>query len=578
MNRFVTIPLLFGAFFLFAAEPNRCTAAESADDASVFAEVLPDLASADLNKMKESQQTLQNLCFRAGAPGSDAEKSELNALMTAQLDQPIDPVAKTWILFQLSRTAADSEVDAIAPLLADSDFRVRQQALRTLVAIRSDKALEAVRNAAQAADDAFKAEIEATLKVVSYDLTIPVETEWPLCLPYADESEVDSWLAGYDSFDVTAKARTVASLAVRGDRKYRGYVLEAVKSDDPDLRADGICALEKLGTDEDLPLLIELAKDPAVERFAIVAADRIEYPGFDEAVLEGLKNADNQDDFFNYTKVAVARHNADALAVIFDGAAKYPAIRANLLEWGAPLAKKSDLSRFIQLMLQVKNSADRQTLQKCVTKIADGDAQPVIDQVNDENRVALVPLIVRIGDENAFLFLYKLFTDGSFAERETAVRGLANLPDAQHAETLLTIAKDRQVSAAGRIAALRAYIRVISLPEDQIGIAITDQEKLAALKSAFNSADRDEERALVLDRVKAVRIPESLAFVLPYVDDPKFTEPATVSVLELAHHDFLRKEDRQAFADALKKVIEKNGKPEWVDEARRYLTAMEASR
>ena len=578
MNRIAPIALLFGALFLFAAEPSRCAAAEPADYASVFAEVLPDLASPDLDKMKEAQLTLQDLCFEAGAPGKDAEKSELNGLMTAQLDQPIDPVAKTWILFQLSRTATDGEVGAIASLLTDSDFRVRQQALRTLVAINTDKALEAVKNAAQTADGAFKAEIEATLKVASYDLTIPVETEWPLCLPYAEDAEVEAWLADYDSFDVTAKARTIASLAVRGDRKYRSYALEAAKSDDPDLRADGVLALEKLGTDEDLPLLIELAKDPAVERFAIVAADRIEYPGFDEAVFEGLKNADNQDDFYNYTKVAVTRHNADAAAVILDGAARYPEIRANLLEWCSAIAKKSDLPRFIQLMLQVKSSADRQTLQKCVTNIADGDAQPVIDQVNDANRVALVPLIGRIGDENAFLFLDKMFTDGNSAEREAAVRGLANLPDAQHAETLLAIAKDDQVSAAGRIAALRAYIRVISLPEDQIGIAITDQEKLAALKSAFNSADRDEERALVLDRVKAVRIPESLAFVLPYVDDPNFTESATVSVLELAHHDFLRKEDPQAFADALKKVIEKNGKPEWVDEARRYLTAMEASR
>ena len=38
--------------------------------------------------MKESQQTLQNLCFRAGAPGSDAEKSEL--LQKALLSLPED--------------------------------------------------------------------------------------------------------------------------------------------------------------------------------------------------------------------------------------------------------------------------------------------------------------------------------------------------------------------------------------------------------------------------------------------------------------------------------------------------------
>lgn len=580
MKRFICSASIFGVLLLFFTVAVCSSTPLAADDittAAVFAEVLPDLASADLEKIESSQQRLQQLCFEVGAPGKETEKKELNNLMAAQLDQPIDPVAKTWILYQLSRTGSNAEVDAIASQLADPDFRVRQQALRTLVTIKTEKALNAVQKAAITADDEFKKEIELTLRVATYDLTIPIETEWPLCLPHVDDSEVEAWLANYDSFDVTTKVRTIASLAVRNDRKYRSYAVRAAMSDDPDLRADGILALEKLGAVEDIPLLFQSAKDPVVGRLAIIVASRIEYPGFDEAILEGLKNSNNPEDFLNYTKVAVTRHNAAALPLIFAGAATFEMIRTELLLWAESLTTKEDFPEYISLVLRVKSAKDREELQRSVTRIVAGDATVVIPLVTEKNREFLLPLIGRIGGKNAFDYLVNLYASKNPLERELAVRGLANLPNAEHAETLLEIVRNSQISEAGRIAAFRGYVRVMSLPQGEIGIKISDHEKFTALKSAFESAERDDERTLVLDRMKAIRVPETLVFVLPYIDDPKFTETATTSVLELAHHDFLRKADPQAFTDALNKIINRRANPLWVDEAKRYLTAIQES-
>ncbi len=575
MKRILLTLTFLGTLLIPAASLRTAASADEPESVSaIFAEIAPDLGSADLRKLEKAEQRLQSLCFEVGAPGKEAEKTELNRLMVSRLAEPVNAPAKTWILFQLVRTGTDNEVDAIAACLADPDFRVRQQALRTLVSIKTDKALAAAKSAAESADPQFKKEIEETLKVASYDLSIPVETEWPLCLPYVDDSRVEAWLADFDSMDVTAKARTVASLAARGDRKYRSYALAAAASDEPDLRADGILALEKLGTSDDIPLLIASAKDPAVERLAIVAADRIEYPGFDDALFEGLKKADNAEDFFNYTKIVVARNNRSALPVIFDGAEKYESVRTNLLVWSERLAGKDDLPRFIDLALRVKNAADQEKLQRCITRIADGDVRTILPMITDANRGVLVPLVGRIGGEDAFAFMAEMFKTGNAPVRELAVRGMANLPDAKHAETLLAAATDPSLSEAGRVAALRAYIRVMSLPEDEIGIEATDREKLDALRAAFGLAERNEERNLVLERLKAVRLPETMAFVLPYLDDPRFVDAATTTVLGLAHHDFLRKEDPQLFADALSKVIQMNLSADWVDAAKRYLNAM----
>ena len=121
------------------------------------------------------------------------------------------------------------------------------------------------------------------------------------------------------------------------------------------------------------------------------------------------------------------------------------------------------------------------------------------------------------------------------------------------------------------------YRYVMSLPEDEIGIEVTDREKLDALKAAFDLAERDDEKNLVLDRLKAVRLPETLSFVLQFIDDPRYVDAATVTVLGLAHHDYLRKEDPQLFSGALNKVIEMNLSTDWVDAAKRYLNAMQIS-
>lgn len=542
----------------------------SSDVAAHFAAWLPDMGSADLAKMEAAQQNWQKTCFLAGAPGNDAMKSEVNALMTDRLDEAIDPVAKTWLLFQLGRTGSDAEVDAVAPLLTDGDFRVRRQALRTLAAIRSEKALTAIRTAAESAPSEIKAEMEETLKVVSYDFTIPIETEWPLCLPYVDDGAVEGWMANYGKLDVTAQARTLAALTVRGDKKYRPAVLAAIADGEPDLVRNGLLALEKLGTADDVPLLIEKARDADLRRVALTVASRIADPDFNSALSAVLEKTENADDFGHLTTILVNRGDVNALNAILDGAARWKENQVSLLNQAEQLAGKKDIPRFIDQMLTIENVGDRENVERIVMRLAGGDSTPVVAKLTDANRALILPCLGRIGDDQAFEILTGALADGNRPERDGAVKGFCNGPNALHADKLLAIANDAKMSGGNRIAALRAYVRVLSLPEDEIGIEISDADKLAALKNAFNIAPRDDERILVLERLKAVRTPETLAFVLPFVDHEKFGETAIATVMELAHHDFLRKENPEAFKAALDRVIEKSAKNDVVDQAKRY--------
>ena len=138
-----------------------------------------------------------------------------------------------------------------------------------------------------------------------------------------------------------------------------------------------------------------------------------------------------------------------------------------------------------------------------------------------------------------------------------SVRALSAWPNAVVWQKLLDAAKNEAYPVPVRIQALRAFIRVVSLPDDQDGIDMSDADKLANLKTAFELATRDEERNLVLERVGSVRTLDSVRFALEKVDDPKLSNKALHAILDLAHQDYLRKQDKDLFRKALDVVIEK---------------------
>jgi hypothetical protein len=103
--------------------------------------------------------------------------------------------------------------------------------------------------------------------------------------------------------------------------------------------------------------------------------------------------------------------------------------------------------------------------------------------------------------------------------------------------------------------------------------ALPDDKRLAMLKQAIQLAQRDEERALVLERASAVRSVQTLRFLLPYLET-SLAEPAARSIVELARHKELREPNKKEFGAALTKVIKTSTDPTTLDKARRYLQGL----
>ena len=79
--------------------------------------------------------------------------------------------------------------------------------------------------------------------------------------------------------------------------------------------------------------------------------------------------------------------------------------------------------------------------------------------------------------------------------------------------------------------------------------------KLPMLKRAMDLADRDEERDMLIGRAAAIYHIDTLRFVAPYLDNPKLAQQTCWTVVQLSHHDEIRRPNRDEFNRALDKVI-----------------------
>ncbi|MGI9457508.1 MAG: hypothetical protein ACR2NU_13170, partial [Aeoliella sp.] len=110
-----------------------------------------------------------------------------------------------------------------------------------------------------------------------------------------------------------------------------------------------------------------------------------------------------------------------------------------------------------------------------------------------------------------------------------------------------------------------SLLRVAPLPDGR-----SDAEKLELLKTGMNLAANEEERSYALKRAAAIRLPETLRFVLSYADQARYANEACQTIVELAHDRKLRDDNKEEFHAALDKVLAITQDAVLIDRADRY--------
>ena len=222
---------------------------------------------------------------------------------------------------------------------------------------------------------------------------------------------------------------------------------------------------------------------------------------------------------------------------------------------------RADLKRMFDLYLDVPAGTQRDLVERAIAYICGKhpnaseratillglvDSHPDSSQVVFQATVA--PLLGRLGTEAVYARIQPLLNSPRPEFSAAAVRALCNWPTAEHASTLWELATQSD-SNAYRSQALRAYIRVVTLPNGR-----PEAETLEMLKQAMQLADSSENKRLALSRASSVRTLDTVDWAASYLDDPDLAQTACQVIVELAHHRFLRQPNKTHFEPILQKV------------------------
>ena len=382
-----------------------------------------------------------------------------------------------------------------------------------------------------------------------------------------------AWLAAYCKGKPPERAMLCAGvLASRADKAALPILVQAVRQKDNEaLRVTAILAMPKIADSDAVALLIDALGDAApVSRAATSALSDMPAGLVEDRLLAAYKKSDGQRRAA-LSDVLVARRMTGAVPLLLelskvedDGA-----LRSDVCFSLTHLGGRDALAELVRIIQGVKNRAHRDRLETTYLEIAkrhDSTIEPILAAMKDDaSAIGLMPVLGRVGGKAALAKIEAAIASDNEELKSAGIRALCNWPDTSVAERLARLVKEEKDRGV-RTAALRGYIRVVSLKSDR-----PDDKTLQMLKWAFEAAERPEEKILVTDRASAVRDMKTLRWLVALLDDQVAAQEACRSIVDLAHHRFLRNPNRDEFAKALKRVIAISKDPQTVSRAKQYL-------
>ncbi|MDD3469889.1 MAG: HEAT repeat domain-containing protein [Thermoguttaceae bacterium] len=595
--------------------------AQDADVAAKFAELLPQMSSDDVGGAQQtSQKDWMRIVLDATAPGKDVDREKVNALMIGALQGDAPVITKAWLLHLLQWSGTAKEVPEIAKFLGNDEVRLRDAAARALSNNPCEEAYQTLEAAQKVGTDAER--IAAAIKDRTKEVADPGdESEMPQALPYVSVSVEKKleWLGKWNEMDSVAKTRTLAGLKVlfvnqkvfrqmrianaektgnqdvqrvRAEPQNRAAgesrmarremagpaapvmamakecALAAVKSDDCEAKKAGVLLLGEIANAGDLPVLTELLF--SYDRGLMIGVMKnLVSDGFDQALFQAMLNESDAGRLETLADICAGRFNVDAAQAILAVAKKADCPnRFRMLQIAEGVSTKANVSDYVDALLLIPAGGDRDRVEQMIARLSSGDAEPVVAKLNDENTAELLPCIGRVGGEKALEVVSRAFN--SNMQRE-AIRAYCNWPNAVVADKLWEISQTDALDDADQIAAMRAFIRVGSLPDEEIGIQTTAAAKLDSMKKAFEKAMRVDEKKLAIERAAAIRDLATLQWALTFLGNDELSASGYKTIVELGHHDFLRKAHKAEFRDALQKVIDSCKDEGLVNRAKDYI-------
>jgi len=405
----------------------------------------------------------------------------------------------------------------IANYTLPGESQVRTAALALLAEIQGPSVLDVLLEAVGSRDPAFRE------KALELTMAIPGEPVTSRLVEKAAPAEPD------------VQADIIASLGGRGDKSALPAVRERLKSENKAVRLAAVSAAVRLGgagvLDEIWPLMATDDEDQArVVRNALTgfpteqvvprAAEMLpEAPPAARAALIEL--------------FAERRARAQAGLVLAQAGSENALVRKAALAALETLVRGEDMPKIIELIL-ASSAAPETTLLQTALVAAAGElpdpekrADAVLASLYKapaEKRGDLIRPLARIGGANALAYVADKLADPEPPVRAAALYALSNWADAAALDELFKAAR----SAADR---RTRYMALQGIARLSGGKGLSDERKLAALKSAREIAVENDEKNVLVTALGSVRTLESLKILAGFIDAPATRVRAVQAVL-----------------------------------------------
>lgn len=388
------------------------------------------------------------------------------------------------------------------------------------------------------------------------------------------ESATRQFAEQLDKLTTDGRIGLISALADRGDIVAKPAVTAQLSSDSEAVRVAAIRALAKLGDDSDCGKLVSLLTHQTAEKGAATTTlIQIQGKNITTAIMDQLQDQPIaiQEQLI---EILASRRALDAIPRLLELAqGDQAALRMAAMTALGSIANPEHLAEMVQGILKAEPGREKTNAERNVALICkqipdaqnrSGKLQEIYQSLDDSDKISLLATLGRVGGDAALEEVEKAISSSDGTTHARGISALASWPDSSVAKRLKSIAfKDPHLSH--QLTALRALIRIAPLDDGR-----ADHEKLELLQQTMQFTTRVADRNYALQRASAIRTPETLRWVMTFVDDPRYAAQACETVVELAHIRDLRDDNKAEFHAALDKVMAISKDPTVLDRADRY--------
>jgi HEAT repeat protein len=371
----------------------------------------------------------------------------------------------------------------------------------------------------------------------------------------------------------------LAALAEKGDRSILPAIVEAARSEDPDVCTAAVQALAFLGDASTVGMLARMA---AVEGTTGEAAReslyRMHGENVDEEILKMLADAEPAVKV-ELLKCAGERAMEPAGGTILAYTADPEGrVREQAIKTLGLIAEPDHLPDLILILNEAKNEKERLEAEKSVIAVAhriqdkDNQAKDILAALPSvrsiEARSSMLHVLGRIGDVHALPEIRKELLSPNLNIRKAGVRALSDWPTGEPMHDLFEVAGTSRQEPL-KILALRGAIQLIRIDKNH-----SDDEKVPLFQKAFDLSTGSDEKRQALAGLSDLRTMKALEPASRFLDDPALKQEAQAAVVKIA--DRIWRTHPQETLPYLNKILEGTDDEEVRERAQKLIDAIHA--